>query len=79
MPGRGQALQKFNLLRIALQPWPVTYTVPPRTEKRAGEDRSERDKDMDMEKLLTRKKADAICEKIAKGLEENKIVGSANV
>jgi hypothetical protein len=79
MPGCGQALQKFNLLRIALQPWAVTYTVPPRAGKRVGEDTSERDKDMDMEKLLTREKADAICEKIATGLEENKIVGSANV
>ncbi len=34
---------------------------------------------MDMKKLLTREKADAMCEKISKGLEENKIVGSANV
>ena len=34
---------------------------------------------MDMEKLLTKEKADFICAKIAKGLEENKIVGSANV
>lgn len=34
---------------------------------------------MNMEKLLTREKANAICEKIAKGLEENKLVGSANV
>jgi hypothetical protein len=34
---------------------------------------------MEMEILLTREKADAIFEKIAKGLEENKIVGSANV
>ena len=33
---------------------------------------------MAIEKLLTKEKADAICEKIAKGLEENKIVGSAN-
>jgi hypothetical protein len=32
-----------------------------------------------METLLTKEKADAICEKIARGLEENKIVGSANV
>ncbi len=31
-----------------------------------------------MEKLLTKEKADAIFAKIAKGLEENKIVGSAN-
>jgi hypothetical protein len=34
---------------------------------------------MDMDKLLTKEKADAICAKIAKGLEENKIVGSASV
>jgi hypothetical protein len=34
---------------------------------------------MDMEKLLTKEKADVICAKIAKGLEDNKIVGSANV
>ncbi len=34
---------------------------------------------MDMEKLLTKEKADSICAKIAKGLEENKLVGSANV
>jgi hypothetical protein len=34
---------------------------------------------MDMETLLTQEKADSICAKIAKGLEENKIVGSANV
>lgn len=34
---------------------------------------------MDMEKLLTREKADAICARIAKGLEENKILGSANM
>ena len=34
---------------------------------------------MDMEKLLTKEKADSICEKIAKGLEDNKIIGSANV
>ena len=39
---------------------------------------SERE-NMDLEKLLTKEKADAICEKIAKGLEENKIVGSANM
>jgi hypothetical protein len=32
---------------------------------------------MDKEKLLTKEKADAICSKIARGLEENKIVGSA--
>jgi hypothetical protein len=34
---------------------------------------------MDMEKLLTKEKADFICTKIAKGLKDNKIVGSANV
>jgi hypothetical protein len=34
---------------------------------------------MDMKKLLTKEKADVICEKIAKGLQENKIVGSANM
>jgi hypothetical protein len=34
---------------------------------------------MDMEKLLTKEKADFIFAKIAKGLEENKIVGSANM
>ena len=34
---------------------------------------------MDIEKLLTKEKADSICAKIANGLEENKIVGSANV
>jgi hypothetical protein len=34
---------------------------------------------MDMEKLLTKEKADSICAKIAKGLKDNKIVGSANV
>ncbi len=34
---------------------------------------------MDMEKLLTREKTDAICAKIAKGLEENKIVRSADI
>ena len=32
-----------------------------------------------IEKLLTREKANAICEQITKGLEEKKIVGSANV
>jgi hypothetical protein len=32
---------------------------------------------MDMERLLTKEKADFIFAKIAKGLEENKIVGSA--
>jgi hypothetical protein len=34
---------------------------------------------MDIEKLQTKEKADAICEKLAKGFEENKIVGSANM
>ena len=34
---------------------------------------------MDMEKLLTKEKADAVFAKIAKGLEDNKIVGSANM
>lgn len=34
---------------------------------------------MDMEKLLTKEKADSICAKIAKGLDDNKIVGSSNV
>jgi hypothetical protein len=34
---------------------------------------------MDMESLLTKEKADSICAKIAKGLEDNKIVGSANM
>jgi hypothetical protein len=34
---------------------------------------------MDVEKFLTKEKADAICEKIAKGLEENRIVGSTNI
>jgi hypothetical protein len=34
---------------------------------------------MDIERLLTKEKADFIFAKIAKGLEENKIVGSANM
>jgi hypothetical protein len=34
---------------------------------------------MEMGKLLTKEKADSICTKIAKGLEDNKIAGSANV
>ncbi len=34
---------------------------------------------MDVEKLLTREKTDLIYAKIAKELEENKIVGSANM
>jgi len=33
----------------------------------------------DMESLLTKEKVDALSEKIAKGLEENKISGSANM
>jgi len=37
------------------------------------------DDQIEMESLLTKTKADAICEKIAKGLEENKITGSANM
>jgi hypothetical protein len=34
---------------------------------------------MDMETILTKEKADAIWEKISKGLEDNKIVGSAQM
>jgi hypothetical protein len=34
---------------------------------------------MDMEKLLTKERADSIFAKIAKGLDDNKIVGSSNV
>jgi hypothetical protein len=34
---------------------------------------------MDMERVLTKEKADAIFAKIAKGLEDNKIVGSSNM
>jgi hypothetical protein len=34
---------------------------------------------MDMDKLLTKEKADSICAKIAKGLEDNRIIGSANM
>ena len=34
---------------------------------------------MDMEKLLTKEKSDAVCTKIAKGLEANKIIGSADM
>jgi hypothetical protein len=37
------------------------------------------EKDMDIEKLITKEEADVMCEEISKGLEENKIVGSANV
>ncbi len=33
----------------------------------------------DAESLLTKEKADMTCEEIAKGLEENKISGSANM
>lgn len=32
-----------------------------------------------MDKLFTKEKADAVSAKIAKGLEENKIIGSANM
>jgi flagellar biosynthesis/type III secretory pathway protein FliH len=38
-----------------------------------------RDEDTDMETLLTKEKADSIFAKIAKGLEEDKIVGCANM
>jgi hypothetical protein len=41
--------------------------------------RGTQEENMDMERLLTKEKAGAICAKIAKGLEDNKIVGSANV
>ena len=34
---------------------------------------------MEMEKILTKEKADAMYEKITKGLENNKIVGSRNM
>jgi len=34
---------------------------------------------MDMEELLTKEKADSLSEQIAQGLEDNKIVGSANM
>jgi hypothetical protein len=34
---------------------------------------------MDMEQLLTKEKADLMFAQIAKGLEDNKIVGSANM
>jgi hypothetical protein len=34
---------------------------------------------MDMERLLTKEKVTAISEKIAKKMEENRIVGSANM
>ena len=37
------------------------------------------EKNMDMEKLLTEEKLTVISERIAKGLEENKIIGSANM
>ena len=37
------------------------------------------EKNMEMEKLLTKEKLTVISEKIAKGFEENKIVGSANI
>ena len=45
----------------------LLLTVPPKGEN------------MDIEKLLTKEKLTVISEKIAKGLEENKIVGSANM
>ena len=32
-----------------------------------------------MDKLLTKEKTETICAKIAKGLEDNKIIGSANI
>ena len=41
--------------------------------------RETQEDNMDMEKLLTKEKAELICAKIAKGLEENKIAGSPNV
>lgn len=34
---------------------------------------------METEKILTKEKADALCENIAKGLENNKITGSTNI
>jgi hypothetical protein len=34
---------------------------------------------MDMETLLTKEKSDLMCARIAKGLEDNRIVGSANI
>jgi hypothetical protein len=34
---------------------------------------------MDMDQLLTQEKAEFICARIAKGLKDNKIVGSSNV
>jgi hypothetical protein len=34
---------------------------------------------MDMETVLTKAKADSICAIITKGLEDNKIIGSANM
>jgi hypothetical protein len=37
------------------------------------------EKNMDIEKLLTKKKLTVISEKIVRGFEENKIVGSANM
>jgi hypothetical protein len=60
--------QRFNPPRITLQPFPATYTSAQVNEG-----------NMDMEKLLTKEKANLISEKIAKGLEDNKIVGSANM
>jgi hypothetical protein len=46
----------------------VLFTVPPKWRE-----------NMDLEKLLAKEKADLISAKIVKGLEENKIVGSANM
>jgi flagellar biosynthesis/type III secretory pathway protein FliH len=59
--------QRFNLPRIALQPSRATYSAAHASEETI----------METEKLLTKEKANAICEKIAKGLEKNEIVGSA--
>ncbi len=50
-----------------MQPCTATYTVPPECARNGHRETS------------NERKADAICEKIAKGLDENKIVGSANV
>jgi hypothetical protein len=41
--------------------------------------RETQEDNMDMEKLLTKEKADSVYAKIAKGLEDNKIIGSANM
>ncbi len=37
------------------------------------------DHQLEMESVLTKEKADIICEKIVRGLEENKVSGSANI